>query len=311
VEEVFYCFDDGTVAFDADFLSAVYEADGADPALGILAHEWGHHLQSLTVIPEHDLQVELQADCYAGVFLANHTGDPTASSVTLEAMASFVDGGDELYEQSSWFAFEEHGSPELRWSAFVTGALGIDDLTLCEDYGGYVPQPPIDIGDYVLAHPPGFRADVSEAEVTLRRGDVSVHLVPLTGTVGATADSIGLVLWDSYFEGFTVQREDPVIVNTPYGGQWATWTYVAARGDTTVVGVLRVHSHADGEALLVDSSMEDPAVTEPYDDAENRILMSVVLPAFGLENFLCGPGQNGERDTEGFAFSCAIEFAEP
>jgi hypothetical protein len=57
--------------------------------------------------------------------------------------------------------------------------------------------------------------------------------------------------------------------------------------------------------------MDDPPVTEPLDDAELRILMNAVLPAFGIENFLCGPGQSGQRGAEGYALSCSIESADP
>lgn len=308
-DEAFYCFTDNTIVYDADFLHAIFNADGPESAIGILAHEWGHHLQSLTSEPGHSLQVELQADCYAGTYLSNASGDPAVMGLALDAMSSFVEAGNQDYEQSSWFNFQEHGSPELRWSALVTGALGIDDVTMCQAYGEYEPQPPIELGEYTLAHLPGFRTRATDAEATLIRDDVEIHVVPLDSPVGATAESIGLAVWDTYFEGFDVVDQPTATVQpTPSGGEWATWSYEATRGSSTIVGVLRIHASTGGGALLVDSSMDNPPVDLPLDDAELRVLMGVVTPAYGIENFLCAPGQSGERGADGYALSCALEF---
>ena len=313
VDEAFYCFIDNTLVYDADFLLSVFNGAGGDAAIGVLAHEWGHHLQSITSEPEYSLQVELQADCYAGTYLANVSGDPAVMGLALEAMSSFVQAGNEEYEQSSWLAFQEHGSPELRWSALVVGALGIDDVTMCQDYATFEPQPPIKLGGYTLAHPPGFRTTSTDAEATLTRDAVTIHVVPLNSPAGAAALDVGLGIWDSYFEGFTFAAEQPspIIQPTPYGGEWASWPYEARRGLTTIVGILRIHTSPAGGGLLVDSSMEDPPVDVPLDEAEMRVLMGVVMPAHAIENFLCAPGQSSERGADGYALSCAIEFPAP
>ena len=86
----FYCPNDNTIYIDPAFfneLSQRFQAPGDFAALYVIAHEVGHHVQNLegTLDEAHNAQarssetqgnaiqvgVELQADCYAGVWAAN------------------------------------------------------------------------------------------------------------------------------------------------------------------------------------------------------------------------------------------------
>jgi hypothetical protein len=86
----FYCPNDNGIYLDTEFfgeLSRRFQAPGDFAMAYVVAHEVGHHVQDLqgTLSQAHDLQartsetegnviqvrVELQADCYAGVWAAN------------------------------------------------------------------------------------------------------------------------------------------------------------------------------------------------------------------------------------------------
>jgi hypothetical protein len=86
----FYCPNDNGIYLDTEFFSELsrrFQAPGDFAMAYVIAHEVGHHVQDLqgTLSQTHDLQarasetegnaiqvrVELQADCYAGVWAAN------------------------------------------------------------------------------------------------------------------------------------------------------------------------------------------------------------------------------------------------
>jgi hypothetical protein len=99
----FYCPADQTVYLDLGFWSDMQTqlgASGADFARAyVIAHEFGHHVQNLTGVMQRSAQaraageaegnrfsvlVELQADCYAGVWAAN-AATASGGRVALEA----------------------------------------------------------------------------------------------------------------------------------------------------------------------------------------------------------------------------------
>jgi uncharacterized protein len=147
----FYCPADSTIYVDTTFfdsLSSRYGADGGQLAkMYVVAHEYGHHIQHLSGAmagadrsqtgPQSDaVRLELQADCYAGVW-AHHaattvddagnamlsplTGDDidsalsAASAVGDDHIQGEVAGGQVRPE--SW----THGSSEQRRDWFTAG----------------------------------------------------------------------------------------------------------------------------------------------------------------------------------------------
>jgi predicted metalloprotease len=147
----FYCPPDQTVYIDTAFfdqLQTQFGATGQSLAqMYIVAHEWGHHIQNIVgTMNGLDLQdqgptsdgvrLELQADCYAGAWVAaaSDTEDssgiallkePTDAEIADALNAAEVVGDDYIQENlgsgqvnpETW----THGSSEQRQSWFRTG----------------------------------------------------------------------------------------------------------------------------------------------------------------------------------------------
>jgi uncharacterized protein len=145
----FYCPGDSTIYIDPTFFGELVRNYGADTgALAqeyVVAHEYGHHIQNLTGAIRNSqvgsgsqggsVRVELQADCFAGVW-ANH-----ASSTTDASGARFIDpltdadiksalsaaaavGDDHIQQQSTGYINPEgwtHGSSAQRQAWFTAG----------------------------------------------------------------------------------------------------------------------------------------------------------------------------------------------
>ncbi|MGP9538534.1 KPN_02809 family neutral zinc metallopeptidase [Brachybacterium sp. AOP43-C2-M15] len=147
----FYCPADATIYVDVDFfdsLSGQYGADDGQLAkMYVVAHEYGHHIQQLAGTmqsadrsetgPQSDaVRLELQADCYAGVW-AHHAantvddhGNAMLSPLSEDDIASALSaasavGDDHIQgevaggqvQPESW----THGSSEQRRHWFTTG----------------------------------------------------------------------------------------------------------------------------------------------------------------------------------------------
>ncbi|MCI9858874.1 KPN_02809 family neutral zinc metallopeptidase [Microbacterium proteolyticum] len=146
----FYCPPDETVFVDPTFFSilrAQYDTT-ADPLaqLYVLAHEYGHHVQNLTGVFEqypnngtgpdsNGVRTELQADCYAGAWVAA-AGDqvdengtpylqpPTPQQIADALSAASAVGDDHIQAESGGVVNPEsftHGSSEQRTRWFDVG----------------------------------------------------------------------------------------------------------------------------------------------------------------------------------------------
>jgi hypothetical protein len=70
---VFYCLDDGYIAFDEPFLQDIYNQIGDFGVSTLLANPWATYVQTIQGIPgvgDNALATVLQADCYTGGWAA-------------------------------------------------------------------------------------------------------------------------------------------------------------------------------------------------------------------------------------------------
>jgi len=152
----FYCPNDQKIYIDPSFANELSRRFGApgDAAMAyVIAHEVGHHVQDLegTLGKAHQLQarasesegnaiqvqVELQADCYAGVWAANARdaqGSILEAGDAEEAMrAAEAVGDDTLQKQAQGYVVPDsftHGSSAQRIAAFQRG-LKAGDPAAC------------------------------------------------------------------------------------------------------------------------------------------------------------------------------------
>lgn len=156
----FYCPPDETVYIDTAFYDDLRDDFGASGGplaqLYVVAHEWGHHIQNITgTMNGLDLQdagptsdgvrLELQADCYAGAWVAaastvpDESGtpflvEPTDAEIADALNAAAAVGDDHIQETlgggqvnpETW----THGSSESRqkwFNAGYTQGVGVCD----------------------------------------------------------------------------------------------------------------------------------------------------------------------------------------
>ena len=145
----FYCPEDNRIYLDLSFfneLGSRFGAPGEFAQAYVIAHEFGHHIQTLMGTMNADrssgaeggsVRIELQADCYAGVW-ANHAnaefnilqnGDVEGGLRAAEAV-----GDDTLEKQSQGYVVPDsftHGTSAQRMRWFRRG-LDSGDMDRCD-----------------------------------------------------------------------------------------------------------------------------------------------------------------------------------
>jgi uncharacterized protein len=148
----FYCPPEETVYIDPTFWSIIRQQLGAGAGdlaqLYVLAHEYGHHVQQLLGVFEeyprdgtgedsNAVRTELQADCFAGAWVADAANqrdrngvpymlEPTQAEIDDALEAAAAVGDDHIQQQSGQVNPESwtHGSSEQRQRWFTAGYEG-------------------------------------------------------------------------------------------------------------------------------------------------------------------------------------------
>lgn len=152
----FYCPADQGIYLDTSFFNQLKQmSGGGDFAYAyVIAHEMGHHIQNLTGVADkvraaqsrtsqaegNGLQVrmELQADCYAGVWAAKNAARMEAGDIEEGMRAANAIGDDTLMQQSGQRAVESmftHGTSQQRMAALQQG-LKTGDPNSCNFFKG-------------------------------------------------------------------------------------------------------------------------------------------------------------------------------
>lgn len=153
----FYCPGDQKVYLDLSFfreLQSRFRAPGDFAQAYVIAHEVGHHIQNLTgtmdkvdsmrgrsserQANELSVRLELQADCYAGVWAhsAQQQGKLEAGDVEEALNAATAIGDDRLQRESQGYVVPDsftHGSSEQRVRWFRRG-FEAGDLRQCDTF---------------------------------------------------------------------------------------------------------------------------------------------------------------------------------
>lgn len=157
----FYCPADGYIYLDTGFfdqLSSQLGARGGDAAEAyVIAHEYGHHISNLTGALDQvqragnqtgpdspQVRLELQADCYAGVWFKKATADPNSpiAELTQDDLDRAVDaaiavGDDRIQERTQGRVDREswtHGSSEMR-KRWLARGYNTGDPNQCDTFG--------------------------------------------------------------------------------------------------------------------------------------------------------------------------------
>jgi len=149
----FYCPGDNKLYLDFGFfreLKTRFGAPGDFAQAYVIAHEVGHHVQNLLGTMDKvnaagnsnqlSVRLELQADCYAGVW-ANYVqkkGLLEAGDVEEAMKAASSVGDDSIQKQAQGYVVPEsftHGSAQQRMSWFNKG-FQAGDMRQCNTFGG-------------------------------------------------------------------------------------------------------------------------------------------------------------------------------
>ncbi len=147
----FYCPGDSKLYLDFAFFDELrreFKAPGDFAQAYVIAHEYGHHIQNLTGIMDQvqragqnnqlSVALELQADCYAGVWanFASKQGRVEAGDAEEAIRAAAAVGDDMIQKRTQGYVVPDsftHGSAQQRMQYFAKG-MQSGDMRQCQTF---------------------------------------------------------------------------------------------------------------------------------------------------------------------------------
>ena len=155
----FYCPSDQGIYIDTSFfdeLSQRFRAAGDFAQYYVVAHEFGHHIQTLTGASDQvrqaqaraseaegnalSVRLELQADCYAGVWAAQNRNRLESGDIEEGMRAAQAIGDDTLQREAQGRVVPEsftHGTSAQR-QTWLRRGLESGDPTTCDTFSGAI-----------------------------------------------------------------------------------------------------------------------------------------------------------------------------
>jgi predicted metalloprotease len=334
-ENALYCPGDHVIAYDETWFRDMSERFSFFAPVSVLAHEWGHHVQSVLGIARFDIQPELQADCFSGLyltasgFLPHGTDDFTTEQIAMQVtLSNWFEQGDELYADSEWTDVGTHGSPHQRIMAVSTGILSnlgyrqaspgmAAGVPWCLGYGEFQARDYVDIGPYAFLQMPGRDAAwdgsvygiAADTRTSLETSDIALAWLPNLPVAGEGATRAQMeALWRLAYPNLTVVADlGDIGPNAPYGTAVAyfynnTTTIDGAPHEESGAMALLSPSTGVGGLLLVVSReglMPNEETPETLARAEEQ-----VATLFQVLNRLCSPDETDDTSAENLDVTC-------
>ncbi len=307
-----YCDQDQVITYDRHFVAGLVERFGEQAGLGVLAHEWGHHVQYVlggegyTLQSELDgegyrLQSELGADCLAALYIGwlELAGGPKAMEDSFEA---FFRLGDSEYAASAWFGAGEHGSPNQRFAAAALGFNAVQGgVPYCMGFSRWSPDARVPLGPVSLVEIPGHLGEANAA---------GAYSVASGALPGFTAERVQMA-WEP--------SQPEASVRSWLAGQSVTF-FEVAEGSPTLVMVERTSADGGtvwevvgfytnkvdpGSVIIVRSPLPQGLAFEEVE--ETSISNAQVVLMVGSR--LCWPGEQADDAAKpGFNYMCDPEL---
>lgn len=301
-DNAFYCAEDETIVFDADFVTELGEQFGHFAGVAVVAHEWGHHIASLRRAGQpasFSVQRELEADCLAGVFAGGYEAE-TGDVTSYEGFArTFFRLGSEEFETTSWFGAGEHGSPNQRFVAWSLGYMSqVDGLAFCSGYAQWQPSDLVDLGGWLIRPLPGTTAARVPGGLAVSAGDRLPSWRLTVASVASNGDE------EAALRGWISDAHPgaPLVVEVSQvdlDGVNATAVVAAADG-THVVG-LDARQLKNGKALVY-----DVLVPGSPGEVSDAAVFSAFQTMMNAAAWVCAPGQSVDPGSKDYDVMCDV-----